>query len=196
MEKEIIYKAREILGLNEYQKIGPDKMREVFYGDMNLIGSVSMDEGTISSANSNKPIIATFGLGPCIALVGYEKKSKIGFISHNIPIKKLENLNGPIFETLDELKVKKENLEFYLVGGNEKNKEHLDKIKKYLESKIKYPNIIYEDVIESYDPKNMGKSFVLDTRNQKIYCLNGIMSPDKAENIFSGNMEEYIKELK
>ena len=58
--------------------------REIYSRNTKLIGSVSIDEGTISSADSNKPIIATFGLGPCIALAGYDRKSKIGFISHNV----------------------------------------------------------------------------------------------------------------
>ena len=170
--------------------------REIYSRNTKLIGSVSIDEGTISSADSNKPIIATFGLGPCIALAGYDRKSKIGFISHNVPVKKLDNLNDPIFEVIDTLGIKKSNMEFYIIGGNKQYKNHVDKVKNYLNQKVENPNIVYEDIIETIDPKNLGKSFALDTRDQKIYSLDMKTIPDKAENTFNWDVKKYIDELK
>lgn len=35
-----------------------------------------------TSNHDEKPYIATFGLGPCIAIVGYNKEHKIGFMYH------------------------------------------------------------------------------------------------------------------
>ena len=43
---------------------------------------VSMSEYAIASARSPKNILATFGLGPCISLAGYDPANRVGFLSH------------------------------------------------------------------------------------------------------------------
>ena len=87
-------------------------------------------------------------------------------------------------------------MEFYIIGGNKQYKNHVDKVKNYLNQKVENPNIVYEDIIETIDPKNLGKSFALDTRDQKIYSLDMKTIPDKAENTFNWDVKKYIDELK
>jgi len=50
--------------------------------EMSLVQEVLMREGVISSARSEKPILATYGVGPCIAFVGYCKELKRGFVTY------------------------------------------------------------------------------------------------------------------
>lgn len=171
MEKEVITKVRAILGLDEYQKNGPDKLREVFYGDYNLISGAHTNQTVMTNANSNRPILGTYGLGPCIAIVGYDPINKEGYLSHNVPLKNLDDLNDYPLQKLN-----KNNLEFYLIGGTKEYEYHIKNIKDYLNQKIENPRIVYEDVIETNDPKKMGKSFALDTRNGEIYCLDGVQT--------------------
>lgn len=185
MKKEHITKAEEAIGLKGYYLVGPDKNREIFYGDYSLVGSVLSNEAGITDANSKKPMISTFGLGPCVALGGYDRKTKMAFLSHNIPLKKLEELNDPVFEYLRKRKVIFNEMDFYLVGGDEEYKSHPEEVKKYLHDKVgSQLKIVHEDVIESYDPKRIGKSFILDSREGRFYSKNLIQIPEETEIIF------------
>lgn len=57
-------------------------------------------------------------------------------------------------------------------------------MKGYLENKVRNPNIVYQDVNESYDPKRLGKSFILDSRDGKFYSQNAVEIPEKADFLF------------
>ena len=87
MKKEIINHVRNSIGLTDYHPIGPDKNREIFYGDISKTKGVSSNKAAIT--NDTHPIIGTYGLGPCIAIAGLDKKTKTAFLSHNVPIKKI-----------------------------------------------------------------------------------------------------------
>lgn len=176
MEKETINQVRNLIGLTNYQSIGPNKDREIFYGDLSKTKGVSLNNAAIT--NDTHPTIGTYGLGPCIAIAGLDKKTKTAFLSHNVPIKKLEDLNDHIFDKLEKKGIDLNNLEFYLIGGNPEYKQHAEEIKIYLNKKINNPKIIYTDLIETNDPKKLGKSFILDSRNGNFYCHDGISSFD------------------
>jgi chemotaxis receptor (MCP) glutamine deamidase CheD len=172
MDKETIMRVREKLGYEDYHIVGPDKLREVYYGDYSNIIGIGINQCRITS--SKQPLIGTYGLGPCIAIAGFDKKTKTAFLSHNVPIKKLEFLNDDLFDALTKMGTIEKDLEFYLVGGNEEYKEHAQKVEEYLKRRIKNPKIVYRDLIEKNDPRKMGKSIILDSINEKIYCHNGI----------------------
>ncbi len=172
MNKEIINKLRKNLGYEEIHLKGPDKLRNVCYEDYSEILEVRVDKFGITT--KKYPLIGTYGLGPCIAIAGLDKKTKTAFMSHNVPIRRLELVNDPLFEELERRKIEKENLEFFLVGGNKGFEEHAQRIEEYLQSKIKNPKIVYRDLIEDNNLKIMDKSLILDSRNGKIYCHNRI----------------------
>ncbi len=172
MDKEIITKLRKKLGYEDYHLVGPDRLREVYYGDYSKIIGVSSNKFCIT--NMEHPLVGTYGLGPCIAIAGLDKKTKTAFLSHNVAIKKLELLNDILFEMLRKKGIKEKDLEFYLVGGNEEYEEHAQKVEEYLKERIESPKIVYRDLIEKNDPRKMGKSLILDSRNGEIFCHNGI----------------------
>jgi len=175
MEKELVDKFRKVTGLDKYHLVGPDRRREVYYGDYSKIKEVtSTSGGRITSENF--PLIGTYGLGPCIAIIGRDPKSKTTFMTHNVPIKKLEKINDPMINQLRKEGIPPERLEFYLIGGNITYKDHANKIKRHLSSKIVNPKIVYEDLIEKNDPKGLGKSVVIDSNTGNIFCHDGISS--------------------
>ncbi|HKL23805.1 MAG TPA: hypothetical protein VJ912_00550 [Candidatus Nanoarchaeia archaeon] len=179
LNRQEIINAEKAIGLYDYNLNGPDRDRETYYGDYSLVGSVSTNEAGITNKNSEKPMISTRGLGPCIAIAGYIPKDKTAFLSHNVPLKKLDDLNDKIFDELEKRKIKRDNIEFYLIGGNKEYKSHLNQIKKYLNNRLNNPKIVYEDLIETDDPKGFGKSFIIDSRNGKFYSQNSINIPKK-----------------
>ena len=56
--------------------------RNIPIDQMHLVDEVMMCEGIISTANSKKPILATYGLAGCDALAGYSPQVKRGFLTH------------------------------------------------------------------------------------------------------------------
>lgn len=164
-----IKKIRIMLGIEENQGIGPDKRREVFYGDNNLVKLIGTGKATITNAEADKPIIGTYGLANCIAILGYNPKTKKAFLSHNIDKSKLEELNNPLIKEIGN-----NNLEIYLIGGNGTYKENLTAIYDYLNLKLKEYKLKEEDVLKPNDPKKMGKSIIFDTRDGKVYCHHGV----------------------
>lgn len=55
---------------------------EVPQGHMNLVQEVFQREGVFSTSESEKPILATYGIGPCVSVMGYCKDLKRGFLVH------------------------------------------------------------------------------------------------------------------
>ncbi len=169
VNKKTIKKIRDNLGLTEYHKIGPDQKREVYYGKSNLIKMVRTNGINHTNSNSQTPLLGTTSLGPCIAIIGYNPKTKTAFISHNVEHNPPEKINNPLIE-----KIGKNNLEIYLVGNNIR-KNHEEKLIEYLKSELTNSKIVYKDTERIPDPKGLGKSVILDTRNGKIYSHSGIM---------------------
>ena len=173
MKKKVtINKIRDKLGLTEYHKIGPDQKREVYYGKSDLVKMVQSNEGGYTDASSQKPLIGTYGLGPRIAIIGYNSKTKTAFISHNVEHASPEKINNSLIKN-----VGKNNLEIYLVGNNLRE-NHEEKLIRYLESELTNPEIVYKDTKRISDPKGLGKSIIMDTRDGKIYSHNGIVDFD------------------
>jgi hypothetical protein len=56
--------------------------RDVSPQEMPLVDEVMMCEGIISTANSSKPILATYGLAGCNSLAGYSAMLGRGFLTH------------------------------------------------------------------------------------------------------------------
>jgi chemotaxis receptor (MCP) glutamine deamidase CheD len=172
MDKETIIELRKHLGYEDYHPVGPDRLREVYYGDYS--GIIGVSSNRLGITDIRYPLVGTYGLGPCITIAGFDKKTKTAFLSHNIPLKRLEFLNDTLFDILKRKGIEKEDLEFYLVGGDETYKDHAQKIEEYLSERIKNPKIVYRDLVERNDPKGRGKSIILDSRDGRIYCHDGI----------------------
>ena len=58
------------------------EIRDVSPDEMPLVDEVMMCEGIISTADSRRPILATYGLAGCDSLAGYSERLGRGFLTH------------------------------------------------------------------------------------------------------------------
>ena len=83
-EDTLVGKMRKFLGFprQDPNEIA-DRLRPEYQGDYSLLNLVGMGEATVSTSESQRPVIGSVGMGPCVAMAGYDPNQKIGFVSHN-----------------------------------------------------------------------------------------------------------------
>jgi hypothetical protein len=64
-------------------------LRNVSREDLHLVEEAVMAEGIISTAESERPILATASLVNCVSLAGYSNQLKRGFITHSTDVREL-----------------------------------------------------------------------------------------------------------
>lgn len=100
------------------QKLDWTNHKLICQQDGKLIAEAQMDEMVITHSGDAKPIVGTDGLGPCIALGGYDPNNKVAFIVH---FSRPENLSSKdlILNQIKSLLVNpvKEAVKIYIVGG-------------------------------------------------------------------------------
>lgn len=170
-------KVRNLLHLprKDYNK-DADRLRpEVFKGDYSLVNIVEVGEASISTPD--KPILLTYALGPCVALAGYDAKQKIGFLSHNC-VGNVNTLHDLVLKEINKQTTEEIHMQIYIVGGMRGSYETVSNLRNYAKQKLN-PTAINEDLaLKVGDFTYLGKSFVLDTRNGKIYSVSGEKLPE------------------
>jgi len=138
-----------------------------------------------TSSNDEKPYIATFGLGPCIAIVGYNKEHKIGFIYHIDNKKCFHDKNvGTLYYHINKFKENyhEESMTFVvsLFGSTTYYQKHFveyiyTQIKRYNMFWAKY-NIKINIVENNINTENNSTSVCLNTEDGSFYSFNGTNS--------------------
>src|SRR3989338_2572539 len=178
----ISYLEQEVLNPNS------DKGRDIFRGDYSTLNYAPREMGVISSAQSNRPILMSYGMGPCIAVCGYDSSAGIGFLTHNSALTDVNGLHDLILKEMRKIIGRNTQLSFHLVGGwkgGEKDDWNsgilLKRIEEYITSNFPEATID-KDVLDPMDYRR-GKSFALDTRDGKTYCIE---SGEKLQSIPPG----------
>jgi chemotaxis receptor (MCP) glutamine deamidase CheD len=135
------------INYNNYNNISNDK-----------IINVRQKEFALTCSNDKRYILQTYGLGPCVAICGYNNSRKIGFLTHVDATTNLDNMFSILLQKVQELNV---NFDIYLIGG-ETNKVFIINLIKYLQ-KIKYFNIKSKDIL-----KQKSQSISINTKNGNI----------------------------
>jgi hypothetical protein len=169
----LIDRIRKQIGLVKDSNRYSDKIRpEIFREDYSLLNLVHTSEASVSDYRSIRPVLATVGIGPCVAMAGYDSKNKLGFVSHNCVGDYVDELHDKVLEELRRL-TPNLTMDIYIVGGMSGSGELASKLRNYAKRKLN-PKSINEDLalrVSSCD--YLGKSFVLDTRNGKVYSIEG-----------------------
>ncbi|MDD4353392.1 MAG: hypothetical protein PHN56_02950 [Candidatus Nanoarchaeia archaeon] len=148
--------------MNESHKYA-DGCMPIYQGSNNLVKLIYQREQGITYFNDNKPVLATFGLGPCLAIAGYDSRLKIGFLAHyDFLTNEKESIEQLIF-----LIPKNSFFDVSLIGGNDSSIEQYGVIKELLKNNEVLFNIIEEDVFG-----NISRSIVLDTRTGEKFAYN------------------------
>ena len=115
-------------------------------------------EYAITDATSSTPIIGTFGLGPCVALVLFDVSTRVGAVAHidaTTNVASIHRMLTCFDQDADALRVS-------LIGGDRSSRGLILEIQSLLESNgLK---ISHADVMERYHPS----AFSLDCRTGEI----------------------------
>lgn len=136
------------------------------------IAETLQSEVSFTIATDKKPIVATYGCGPCVAVGGYDRTNKIAFVVHFSNAREVTECGGMIFWNISKLaKEKFENpIQIHLRGGTlgEHSKATIEAIKKWMTWREDMPmEIASEDILDNgmcFD----GKSLSIDSRTGSV----------------------------
>jgi hypothetical protein len=146
----------------------------IFYIHDTVI-EIFQSEIAFASPSSPKPVLASYGAGPCVIIGGYDKVHKIGFIAHF-------SHEGEVFigalairEKLQKMLAgRKGDFEVVLKGGITSDSlsqrtivQVTSFLERFRETKLGFSlNLVSTDFLESHD--DASKSLCIDTRNGTI----------------------------
>lgn len=140
-------------------------------------------EASFTIATDKKPVVATYGCGPCVALGGYDSTNKIAFIVHFSDAEEVKKSSGLIFYNIAKLVKEKITtpIQLHLRGGFEGSSEPIiEAIKIWMKQREDLPmEIASEDILCSY--KGSAKSLSIDSRTGKVSEYNPMKNPKSRE---------------
>jgi len=155
-----------------------------------------------TSLYDKNPFISTFGLGPCIALVGYNREYKIGFIYHMDNKNCFQDRNvAQLYYKISTMKKKLdiENMMFEVTLFGATTQERQDFID-YIYSQLQKYNALWKKshnievcIVQNYiGTPNNSTSVCLNTKDGSLYSFNG-----KKSKIFKnkGSLEIKVREM-
>ncbi len=152
--------------------------RPEFLGDMGDVVEVSMNQQAVTRATDAKPVLATFGLGPCVALVGYEPSAKVGFLTHYSASTEVAGSFPNLLAILYRIGLSHETptrFEVRLVGGWEKEDGLIRELKTRVRHGTSFNMKIVEEDTGCVDD---GRSVALDTRTGELFSYNPMNNPN------------------
>ncbi|MBA3238094.1 MAG: hypothetical protein H0T62_07070 [Parachlamydiaceae bacterium] len=131
------------------------------------IAETFQSEISFTTATDKKPVVATYGCGPCVALGGYDSTNKIAFIVHFSNPMEVRTCGSSIIYNFAKL-VKEEittPIQLHLRGGIEGQSEPIiEAIKIWINEKKDFPTeIASQDILDSGMGFN-SKSLLTDSR--------------------------------
>lgn len=140
--------------------------------DGDKIAEALQSELAITTADDARPIVATYGCGPCVAVGGYDPTNKIAFGVHFSDAGEVRNSGGLIFYNISKL-VKtpiSSPIQLHLRGGHEGQSEAtVEAIKLWMRQRREdLPmEIASEDILTS-GMEMGGKSLSIDSRSGEV----------------------------
>jgi len=164
-----------------------EKLKSRIFIKNSEIIEVSQHEQAITNAEDKKPILATYGLAPCISFSGWSPRHRIGFMTHYDSKTELESSFEILLKNISEqLHWQSTEFETRIIGGynyNNNSQETINFIKSKLNAR---PNITMKLVEERIFTREV-ESVLLDT----ITGYVGVYNPKKPVEI----NEDFFKEL-
>jgi len=153
--------------------------RPEFSGNMDGVVDVSMNQQAVTRATDEKPVLATFGLGPCVALVGYEPSAKVGFLTHYSAGTEVDGSFPNLLATLYRIGLSHDSptrFDVRLIGGWEGD---VDKLIGELKTRVRHGTSFKMEIVEE-DTGYVadGRSVALDTRTGELFSYNPKKNPN------------------
>lgn len=152
--------------------------------DGDLIATAFQSELVITTADNEKPIVATFGCGPCVALGGYDPTNKIAFVVHFATAAEVTKYGDFLYHTI--LKLVKTPMtppmQLHLRGGLEGvSEDTVEAIKNWITVVLRRERllleIVSEDILSSIDFEE--KSLLIDSRTGEVSTYDPMSNPKR-----------------
>jgi hypothetical protein len=150
--------------------------RPQYHGSYDELTEVLQREFGITNGDDSKPILATYGLGPCVSMIGWSPKHKVGFLTHYDSMTKLSDSFSTLFYRISQqLEKKASEFDVRIVGGETNQSEQ---IIDFLKSRLNMRKDIKMRLIEEDTGGCMNpRSIALDTRTGETFSYNPNLNP-------------------
>ncbi|MBS3094875.1 hypothetical protein J4474_04370 [Candidatus Pacearchaeota archaeon] len=130
---------------------------------------VSLREFAITSSLDSKPILATYGIGPCVSFSGWSPRHKIGFMTHYDARTRMADSFGNLLSNLSEI-LQGESTQFKvrIIGGYAISESY--NIISFLESRLGSRKDLAMTLVEKdiFGDRVESKSVALDTKTGRV----------------------------
>jgi len=155
--------------------------RPPYQGKYEEMVEVFQKEFAVTKKEDPKPVLTTYGLGPCIAIVGWSPKHKIGFLTHYDSSTELSSSFGRLlYKISQQLGSETSKFDVRIIGGYTNQSEQIIvflKSRLNINEKIKM-GVIEEDILGYHSLK---RNVVLDTRTGETFSYNPKLNPNRRE---------------
>lgn len=147
-----------------------------------LIAEAFQSEAVFTHACDQKPVVATYGCGPCVAVGGYDSVNRTAFVVHFATPNEVIHCGNKIIDTLLALTKKTVTAQtpilIYLKGGHKGMSEMtLSCIKTLITLYPQLPMKIGSEDTLCYDAE--GKSLLIDSRTGEVGDYDPLLNPDR-----------------
>jgi len=141
------------------------------------IATVLQSEAAFTVATAAKPILATYGCGPCVAVAGYDPTNKMAFLVHVASPNEVAVCGNHIWSNISQFMRKQieKPIQIHLVGGHtcapNLSKITVQYIKSWMRAKKDLPmTLVSQDILSS--DRESSKSLWIDSRDGTTgqYC--------------------------
>ena len=172
-QEDLSTRFRKFIGIYRDPNKTADSLRPEYQGDYSLLSLVHGGEATISTGESQRLVIGSVGMGPCVAMAGYDSKQKLGFISHNAIGDYVDALHDLVLKEIKKVSDSELEMDIYIVGGMEGSNGLASKLRNIAKNRFN-PKSINEDLaLKVSSWTYLGKSLLLDVRDGRVYSIDG-----------------------
>jgi hypothetical protein len=144
------------------------------------IAEALQSEAVFTISTDKKPIVATYGCGPCVALGGYDATNKMAFVVHFASEREVMQAEGALFHNISKLAKERitRPIQIHLRGGIRGQSEStIAAIRVWMRQRSDLPmEIASQDILSSGTGSN-GKSILIDSRNGKVTDYSPLSNP-------------------
>ena len=152
---------------------GESSTRPPYGGDYEKMAEIFQREFGISRRDDSKPVLATYSLGPCVAMVGWSPEHKVGFLTHYDRSTELpSSFEGLLYITSQQLEGVASEFDVRIVGG-QTDCVSSERIIDFLKARLNMGKDIRMRLIEEETggyPTN--RSIALDTRTGEVFSYD------------------------
>lgn len=159
---------------------GESSIRPPYQGSYEEMAEVSQREFGVTRGDDSKPVLATYGLGPCVSMVGWSPEHKVGFLTHYDGLAELPGSFGSLlYRISQQLEGEASEFDVKIIGGQTGQSEQIiDFLKARLNMRKDIQMKLTEEETGGY---TNNRSIALDTRTGEVFSYDPKLNPHRRE---------------